>query len=121
MAMSVAIAETVHTSCKRVTFVWVSASDGTASGTTTAVFDGMLAGLATTPAGGGSAPTDNYDVVINDASGNDVLLGAGANRSSSLTQYVTGASLAGVSGQTLTIGISNAGSGKGGTVVIWLR
>lgn len=121
MAMSVTFTETIHTSVRKITAVWVSASDGTAGGTTTAVLDGQLLGLVTIPAGGGSAPSDNYGVQLLDADGHDVLLGAGANRDTANTEYVTGASLAGVAGSKLTLAVTAAGSGKGGTVIIFVR
>lgn len=121
MATSCTIAETKHTSVKKVSFVWVSAADGTASGTTTTAFDGAIIGMATIPAGGGSAPTDNYDITVTDAGSHDVLLGAGANRDTANTEYVTGANLAGVAGSALTLSVTNAGDTKGGTLILWIR
>lgn len=117
--MSVTSTEITITSVKKVTFGWTSAADGTASGTTTATFDGQIIGLVTDP--GATAPTDNYDIVINDADGVDVLLGAGANRDTANTEYVTGASLAGVAGSKLTLSITNAGDSKVGVVILYIR
>lgn len=55
------------------------ASDGSFPSTTiTDPFEGFLLALETNP--GSTAPTDNYDVVVNDAEGVDVLQGCGANR-----------------------------------------
>jgi len=49
-------------------------------------FSGYLVALETNP--GSTAPTDNYDIVLNDAEGNDVLQGVGANRHTTTTQKV---------------------------------
>ena len=121
MAMSCTITASTHTSVKKVSFVWVSAANGTASGTTTTAFDGQIIGMATIPAGGGSAPTDEYDVTGTDAGSHDVLLGAGANRDTANTEYVAGTSLAGVAGSAMTINVTNAGDTKGGTLILWIR
>lgn len=88
MAGTVTITETIHGSVKKAVFAWTSATGGAADGTTSAVFDGKLIGLTTIPAGGGSAPDDNYDVVISDVEGHDLLLGAGLNRDTANTEHV---------------------------------
>jgi len=49
-------------------------------------FTGYLIALETNP--GATAPTANYDIVLNDAEGNDVLQGVGANRHTSTTEKV---------------------------------
>lgn len=121
MVMSVTITPKTYSSVRKVIFVWVSATDGTATATTTPGFDGEIIGLTTIPAGGGSAPTDNYDVTLLDADGHDVLLGAGADRDTANTEHVTRASLAGVADSKLTLNIANAGSTKGGTVIVYIR
>lgn len=121
MAMSVTITESPTTSIRKVKFVWVSAADGTASGTTTSYYDGRVIGFATIPAGGGAAPTDNYDITITDVDSDDVLLGAGANRDTANTEIVNEASLAGPAGSKLTLNITNAGNAKGGTVILYIR
>jgi len=121
MAMSVTATEITHTSAKKITLVWVSAADGSASGATTSAYDGGIMGLITIPAAAGAAPTDNYDITVSDADGHDVLLGAGANRDTANTEYVLGTSLAAVAGSKLTLAVANAGDTKGGTVIVWIR
>ena len=49
-------------------------------------FEGRLMDLVTNP--GTTAPDDNYDIVINDQHGHDVLEGVGANRHTTTTQKV---------------------------------
>ena len=118
MAGTVTITEITHTSAKKITFAWLSAS-GAADATTTNAFDGKIVGLTTDP--GSAAPEDNYDVAITDADGHDVLLGAGANRDTSNTEHVVGASLSAVAGSKLTLAITNAGDAKDGVVILWVR
>lgn len=121
MAGTVTITESRSGSVKQVGFVWISSAGGAADGTTTYPYDGKLIGLTTIPAGGGSAPTDNYDVAITNASGFDVLLGAGANRDTANTEYVADASLGATPPSVLTLAVTNAGDTKGGTVVLYIR
>lgn len=121
MAESVTITEETHSTVKKISFVWVTAADGTATGATPGAYSGSIERLVTVPAGGGSAPTDNYDIAINDGDTTDVLLAAGANRSSTLTQQVGAASLGIVANDTLTLEITNAGDTKGGAVYLYIR
>lgn len=80
---------------------------------------------------GSPAPTDNYDVVLTDEDGEDVLAGQGANRSSSTVQsFAPGVPLK--DGTTtsvgpmpvhskLTLGVTNAGNSKAGKVKVYVR
>jgi hypothetical protein len=63
----------------------------------------------------------NYDVVVNDLDGTDVLMGAGANRSNTATEQVLMSSLGFVANDTLEIQVSNAGNTKQGTAYIYIR
>lgn len=117
---TVTITEIVHTSVKKITWAWTSTAGGAAGDVTTAIFDGDLIGLATIP-DGTAAPTDNYDIEIQDSAGLDVLLGQGANRDTANTEYVAGSSLGAVAGSKLTLAVTNAGDSKKGTVVLWVR
>lgn len=109
-------------SVKKIVWSWTSgtgAEGGTVTKTTAGTYDGKIIGLTTDP--GSTAPTDNYDVVIADADGHDVLLGAGADRDTANTENVAEASLGAVAGSTLTLSIANAGDAKVGQVILWLR
>ena len=120
MAGTVVIAEVTHTSAKKVTFTWTCSAGGAADGTTTKAFDGKVVGFTTDP-DDTDAPTDNYDVVVSDIDGHDVLLGAGANRDTLDTEHVVGASLSAVAGSKLTLAVTNAGNVKKGVVIVWVR
>jgi len=121
MAGTVTVAERTHTSVKKITWSWTSDASGNADLVTTKAYDGEVRRLVTVPAGGGSAPTDLYDVVINDADTVDVLLGSGANRAAASTQQVNASSLGIVAGDVLTLQVTNAGNAKSGTVHLYIR
>ena len=121
MTMSCTITEERHGTVKKVKAVWVSAANGTASGTTTYAYSGEIIRLVTVPAAAGSAPTDDYDVVVNDEDSTDVLMGAGANRDTANTEQVLASSLGCVANDKLAFAISNAGDTKGGTVYVYIR
>jgi Tfp pilus assembly major pilin PilA len=112
-AADTAVAGDVVRLCQTATET--TAADGTATGVTTQKYTGKVRMLQTVPGAGGDAPTDNYDGVITDADGMDVLAGAGANRSTSATQVVADASLGAVVNSVLTLDISAAGDTNKGT------
>lgn len=109
-------------SVKKIKAVWVSDdSAGTASGTTTNVYDGKVELLTTVPAAAGAAPTDNYDVTLLDDDSVDVLGGGGADRDTANAEQKLSANLGIVAGSKLTLSIANAGNSKGGTVYVYIR
>jgi hypothetical protein len=114
------VTEAVHGSCKKIRWSWTSDGSGDASEATTKAYDGKLIGLTTDP-DGSAAPTDNYDIVITDGDGDDVLLGAGADRDTANTEHVAEASLGAVAGSKLTLVVSAAGAAKEGVVVLYVR
>jgi hypothetical protein len=120
MAGTVTTTEKVLGTVKKITFTWTASAGGAADATTDEVYDGKLIGLTTDP-GAGTAPTDNYDVVITDADGHDVLLGAGADRDTATTEHVAEASLGAVAHSPLTLAVTNAGAGGEGVVIVYLR
>lgn len=121
MAGTVTTTEVVHGIVKKVTFAWTSSAGGAADATTTKVYDGKIVGVATIPSGGGTAPTTLYDVAINDADGHDVLLGAGADRSATVTEFKAETVVGAIAGSALTLAVTNAGASKQGTVIVWVR
>ena len=105
---------------QKIAFTWVSAADGTATGQTTNTYTGEIIRLVTVPSPT-AAPTDNYDIAINDEDTTDVLMGAGANRDTANTEQVLASSLGCVANDKLTLEITNAGNTKGGTVYLYIR
>jgi hypothetical protein len=76
-----------------LTFTWTAdvgdasvPSTTTSTAITAALQHYFLYMMETDP--GGTAPTDNYDIVVNDANGNDILGGLGADRDTANTETV---------------------------------
>ena len=103
---------------------WTSDASGDVTGnaTTYAKFSGKVIYAAFEPDGGGTQPSDNYDVSVLDKNSNDVLNGLGANRSNAATVYVDEYDgLGACANTTLTVTVDNAGNAKGGKVYLWIR
>lgn len=122
---TVTITEETMSVVKKIKFAWTSVNgggdDGKATKTTVNSYTGKIIRLVTIPGTGGDVPTDNYDVVINDEDGTDILMGAGANRDLTNTEQVLEASLGCVANDKLSLSITNAGSAKKGTAIIYIR
>ena len=121
MAGTVTFTETVHGSVKKIEVAWTSTAGGAADGTSSFVYDGRLIAVTTVPGAAGDAPDANYDITLTDSGGDDVLLGQGANRHTSNTEYLLEANLGAVAASKLTLNVAAAGSANSGTVVVWLR
>jgi len=121
MAGTVTITEERVGSVKAVRFAWTSSAGGAADGTTTYAYNGELLRVVTIPGTGGDQPTNLYDVVLNDADGLDLLFGNGANRSNAAAEQIAASNLGAVANDKLTLGVTNAGNTKKGTVVAYIR
>lgn len=120
-AGTVAVTEEAQGPTKKVAFVWTSSAGGAADGASTRSYNGQIVRLVTVPSGGGTAPTDNYDVTVADDDGVDVLMGAGADRDTANTEQVLASSLGYVANDALTLHVTNAGNAKAGTVILYVR
>lgn len=107
---------------KIMQLVWVTDGSGNFTATDTGFdIDGMVI-LAETIPSATAAPTNLYDITLNNSSGIDVFGGALNNRSSTTAQQTmplmngnyTGVSVMG----KLTFDVTNAGNSKGGTLRI---
>lgn len=122
MAGTVTITEQDAFSVKRIHFDWLSAAGGAADGTTTKKYNGVIWRVVWIPDAGGTAPDPNYDVVVNDDDGADILDGAGADRSQTAIEQLTPIlGIGAVAQSKLTLGVTNAGAAKGGTVIVYIR
>jgi hypothetical protein len=121
MAASCVISEERLGSVKKIKFDWVSAADGTCSGTTAYSYNGEIIRLITKPALAGLAPDDNYNIRLNDGDSFDALVGAGLLRDTVNTEQVLGSSLGCVVGSKLSLAISAAGADNAGTVIVYIR
>ena len=106
----------------RVKIAWVSDdAAGTASGASTFAVRGIPVRFTTVPSGGGTAPTDNYDITITDDLSVDILAGLGADRDTANTETRLQADgLIPVFSETITFSVANAGNSKQGTAYLYL-
>ena len=120
MAGMVVTTEETFGSVKKISFDWLSSAGGAADATTTYIYNGQLLRMVLFPDAAGTQPTDQYDVLLNDADGYDLLNGQGANCSNAATHELT-VGLGAVAGDALTLGVTNAGNATGGIVTVYLR
>ena len=106
---------------QKITYAWTAGTAptaGTATGTTTYLYTGVLLRAVTVP-DAVSVPTDDYDITITDGDGVDVAAGLLANRDTANTEWVT-SGLGAVVGDTLTINLSAAGSATKGVCILYI-
>lgn len=122
MAGSVSITYSDHETVKYVQWSWTSDASGDVSGTDTKVLSGVALRYATNP--GSTAPTDDYDIVINDEDSIDIAAGGLADRDTSNSEQLLtggdakdGAAFMGV----LSLVVSNAGNAKAGVLRMYYR
>jgi hypothetical protein len=122
MAGTVVITEERLGSIHKVKFAWTSSAGGAADATTTEYYTGSVIQAAQIPNGGGTQPTDQYDVTVVDADGVDVLNAKGANISNAATtQHVKEDELGCVANSKLTLAVTNAGNAKAGVTIVYLK
>jgi hypothetical protein len=110
-----------------VKVAWTSDASGNADGTV--ALTGFIMRVITVPAGGGSAPTDNYDMVFQtpNASSIDLMQGLLANRDTANAEAIEFCSTGGLTNGPpiyangpYTLSVTNAGNAKSGTIYIYL-
>ena len=122
MAGTVTITYSDHATIKYVQWDWTSDGSGDASGTDTKVIAGVPLRFATNPSA--TAPSANYDIVINDADGIDLAAGGLVNRHTSTSeQFIPGgdADPGAAFNGALSLVVSNAGDSKIGKLVMYYR
>lgn len=109
---------------QRTILNWTSDSSGNATVDTEKPVEGVILRAVFDP-DGTDAPTDNYDVVLNDENGIDVLQGLGADRDTANSEQVvpidptSGLPIA--VADILSLSVSGAGSAKKGKVILYTR
>lgn len=96
--------------------VWTSDASGDVSGSTVSVDFGTLLRVTFVPGSGGVQPSDLHDITLLDAYGIDLLLGQGANLSSSAPAAIQPGLI--VEPGNLQLVVANAGNAKSGTVTL---
>lgn len=122
MAGTVTVTEYNTGSVRKVKFAWVSDAAGAADGATTRVYGGRVIYAIQIPDGGGTQPTNLYDVTVVDGDSIDVLKGLGADLSNAANTYKADSDgLGAVGGEALTLHVTNAGNAKGGKTILFIR
>jgi hypothetical protein len=125
MAESCVIVEETLGTVKKVKWTWVSAADGSVGAalvntTTSEVYNGAVLRAVFVPDAGGTQPSDNYDVQIQDEDTYDILAAQGDNLSHAAAVTKV-ASMGAVANDKLKLSITNAGDSKGGVVYVYIR
>lgn len=126
MAGSITVTTTqASNAIDKYSIAWVSDASGNVSANTFAVEAGEIVQVGYIPDGGGTQPSDLYDVTMTDAQSIDVLTGTGANLSNA-TSTVAVPVVSTYFRRTLQAGnltptVANAGNAKGGTIVLLVR
>ncbi|MDP3983633.1 MAG: hypothetical protein Q8Q52_01330 [Acidimicrobiia bacterium] len=115
-----AFTEIISGSVKKIKWAWTTDASGDVSETTSNAYSGEVILLTTVPGTGGDAPTDLYDLTVEDPDGIDVLAGIGGDRSDTNTEHVRSTSHGAAVG-ALTFTVENGGNAKSGTAIIWVR
>lgn len=107
---------------QKVSFAWTCTAGGAVSGIF-AELVGIIRRVSFDPTDG---PTANYDVVLNDAEGVDLLAGLGANRNTTNTETVypllgAGTDVPAVACGPVELQVANAGASKSGVVHVYLE
>jgi len=131
MASSISFSYQKHRYIKQTIFDWLSDAAGAVSGILSDPVNGEIEKVVFVPDGGGTQPSDLYDVTLLDEDGFDVLAGQGANLSNvNKSQVCPGIPLKdgattsvkkGIVNGTLQLVVTNAGNAKGGIVYLYTR
>jgi hypothetical protein len=119
MTGTVVITEEPFGRLQKVKFAWTATSGGAAGDTTAHAYTGVIVRFLAVPGTGDDAPTDQFDVVVNDEDNYDVLAGQGANLSNAANTTVV-AGMGAVANDRLTLAVTNAGDSNKGTCIVYI-
>lgn len=118
---------------RKFTLAWTSTAGGAVSGNPFDFPSGCIIQVKFIPGAGGTQPTNNYTVALNDTDGVDVFAGIGSgtnlsNATSKIAVPYFGLAPTQVyslyfhdASQQLDLVVAAAGASKTGTVIIWSR
>lgn len=105
----------------KYTLSWTSDASGNVTSNTSAIRVGNVFKIEIVPNGGGTQPTNLYDVTLLDANSVDLLSGVGADQSNAASKVFVFDPQMWHDDTALTLTVANAGNAKGGTVYLWVR
>ena len=122
---TVSIIEEDFLNIKKITFSWTSVNGGGDAGkavkTTVNNYTGEAIRFITVPGTVGDQPSDNYNVIILDSNGVDILMSSGLLRDQISTEQVPQSLLGCVVDSKLTLSITGVGNAKKGIVYLYIR
>lgn len=107
----------------RYAFDWTCDAGGAVSSVGVVIRGGFIRQIQFVPDGGGTQPTNLYDVTLLDANSVDLLAGAGAdlsNAASKITVPTAPIFLDTLLNTMVYPTVANAGNAKGGIIYIWV-
>ena len=114
--------DSVEYPLQKIQWDWLSATGGAVSSAASGWYCGKIVKVSLASDASPSAPTDGYDVTIEDGDGLDVLSGNGANVTASATVYINDPTkMLWVRSNSLTLKVANAGAEKGGVVTMLIQ
>ena len=114
--------DSVEYPLQKIQWDWLSATGGAVSSAASGWYCGKIVKVSLASDASPSAPTDGYDVTIEDGDGLDVLSGNGANVTASATVYINDPTkMLWVRSNSLTLKVANAGAEKGGVVTLYIQ
>ena len=106
---------------QKIQWDWLSATGGAVDSDAEGWYCGKIVKVSLASDSGGTAPTNAYDVTIEDGDGLDVLSGNGADVTAAATVYINDPTkMLWVRSGTLTLKVTNAGDAKGGVVTLYI-
>lgn len=107
---------------QKIQWDWLSATGGAVSSAASGWYCGKIVKVSLASDGAPTAPTDAYDVTIEDQDGLDVLSGNGENVTSAATVYINDPTKTlWVRSNVLTLKVAAAGDEKGGVVTMLIQ
>ena len=114
--------DSVEYPLQKIQWDWLSATGGTVSSAASGWYCGKIVKVSLASDAAPTAPTNGYDVTIEDGDGLDVLCGEGADVTASATVYINDPTkMLWVRSGTLTLKVAAAGDEKGGVVTMLIQ
>ena len=114
--------DSVEYPLQKIEWDWLSATGGAVDSDAEGWYCGKIVKVSLASDSGGTAPTNAYDVTIEDEDGLDVLCGEGADVTAAATVYIHDPTkMLWVRSNVLTLKVASAGDAKGGVVTMLIQ
>lgn len=120
MTASVTYTEERRATIQKLEAVIVSGADGAATGASTRRYTGEVLRLVVMPGAAENQPSDDFDIVVTDMDGIDVLYGHGADLDNAAPSSVV-AQMGCILNDFLTVTAANMGDSKRATVILYIK